>query len=61
MKLVYLSLIIGSVDFSVEIVMLGVVSIELAEISIGLKMIRVVASSAGILIKIIAIESVVVD
>jgi len=61
MKLVYLSLIIGLVDFSIEIMILRVVSIELAKISIGLKTIRVVASSAGILIKVIAIKSVVVD
>ena len=57
----YLSLIIGLVDFSVEIVILGVVSIELVEISIGLKTIRVIASLAGILIGVIAIKSVVVD
>jgi len=58
---VCLSLIIGSVDFLVEIVIFRVVSIELAEILIGLKTIRVVASLAGILIKVMAIESVVVD
>jgi len=58
---VCLSLIIGLVDFSVEIVMLRVISIELVEISIGLKTIRVIASSAGILIEVIAIKSIVVD
>jgi len=61
MKLVCLSLIINSVDFLVEIIMLRAISIKLVEILIGLKMIRVIASSAGILIKVIAIKSVVVD
>ena len=61
MKLVCLSLIIGLVDFSVEIVMLRVVSIESAEISIGLKTIGVAASLVGILIGVIVIKSVVVD
>ena len=41
--------------------MLRAVSIKSAEILIGLKMIRVVASLVGILIGVIAIKSVVVD
>ena len=48
-------------DFLVEIVMLGVVGVELAEILIGLKMIRVAASLAGILIGVMAIKGVVID
>jgi len=60
-KLVYLSLIIGLVDFLIEIVILRAVSIELAEILIGLKTIKVTASLAGILIRVIVIKSVVVD
>jgi len=60
-KLIYLSLIIGLVDFLVEIVILRAISIELVEILIGLKIIRVAASLAGILIGVIVIKSVVVD
>ena len=48
-------------DFSVEIAMLGAVGVELAEISIGLKTIGVIASSVGISIIVMAIKSVVMD
>jgi hypothetical protein len=61
MKLGCLSLIIGLVGFLVEIVMLGTVGIELAEISIGLKTIGVTASSAEISTGVMAIEGVVID
>ena len=48
-------------DFSVEIVILRAVSVELAEILIGLKTIRVTASLVGILIGVMAIKGVVMD
>jgi len=41
--------------------MLGAIGVELAEILIGLKTIRVAASSAGILIGVMAIKGVVID
>jgi len=44
-----------------EIIILGVVGIELAEILIGLKTIGVAASSAGISIGVIAIKGIVID
>ena len=47
--------------FLVEIVMLRVVGVELAEILIGLKTIGVIAYLAGISIKIIAIKGIVID
>jgi len=61
MKLGCLSVIISSVDFLVEIAMLRAVDVKSAEISIGLKTIGVAASSAGILIGVMAIEGVVID
>jgi len=49
-------------DFLVEVVILRVVGIKLAESSIGLKMIRAAAmGSAGILIEVIAIKVIVID
>jgi len=41
--------------------MLGLVGVELAGISIGLKTIGVVASSAGTLIGVMAIKGIVID
>ena len=41
--------------------MLRAVGVELAEISIGLKTIRVIACSAGILIGVMAIKGIVID
>ena len=62
MKLGYLSLIIGSVDYLVGVIMLRVVDIELAEILIGLKTIKTTAIGlVGILIGVIVIEGVVMD
>ena len=52
-----LSLTIGLVDFLVE----GAVGVELAEILVGLKTIRVAASLAGILIEVMAIKGIVID
>jgi len=61
MKLGCLSITIGLVDFLVKVVMLRAVGVELAGILIGLKMIGIAASSAGILIGVIAIKGVVMD
>ena len=62
MKLGCLSLMIGSVDFLVGVVMLGVVDIESVEILIGLETIGAAAmSSVGISIGVIAIEVIVID
>jgi len=61
-KLGYLFLLIGLVDFLVGVVMLRAVDIELAESSIGLKMIGAAAiGSAGILIGVMAIKIIVID
>ena len=56
MKLGCLSLTICLVGFSVGVVILKAVGVELAKISIGLKTIRVAASLAGILIGVMAIK-----
>jgi hypothetical protein len=62
MKLGCISLIIGSVDFLIGVVMLRVVDVESVEILIGLETIRATAiSSVGILIGVIAIEVIVID
>ena len=61
MELGCLSLIIGSADSSVEIVMLRAVGVESAEILVGLKTIGVSASLAWILIGVIAIKGIVID
>ena len=48
-------------DFSVEIVMLGAVGVESAEIPVGLKTIGVAASLAWILIGVIVIKGIVIN
>ena len=48
-------------DSLVEIVILGTVGVELAEILVGLKTIRVAASLVGILIGVIVVKGVVMD
>ena len=48
-------------DSLVEIVILRVVGVELVEIPVGLKIIGVAASSAWILIGVMAIEGIVID
>jgi len=49
------------VDSLVEIVMLRAVGVELVEIPVGLKTIGVPASSAWILIGVIAIKDIVIN
>ena len=61
MKLGYISLIIGLVDFSVGAVMLGVVDVESTEILIGFEIIGAATIvSVGISIGVMAIKVIVI-
>ena len=61
-KLECISLIIGSVDFLVGVIMLRVVNVKSVEISIGLKTIGAAAiSSVKILMGVIVIKVIVID